>query len=94
MYPLRVAQPTFANAFALLSNSERSRVKDIIGEIRRDPTPDDVLKFSIPYLGSMYVKYEDFEGFWVLYYVQDDAVWAVSCGHGNVNLDPVTDVSL
>jgi hypothetical protein len=59
----------------------------------RDPDPDDVWKIRLPYLGAMYVKAIDDEGYWLLYFVQNGTVWCVSCGHGSEQVDVLVDLS-
>jgi hypothetical protein len=92
--PYRFARPSFENAYALLSPSQRRLVQDIIADVRRNPDPDDIRKISIPYVGSMYVRAFGEEGCWLFYYVQDGIVWCVSCGQGSEYIDVLVDVEL
>jgi hypothetical protein len=90
--PYRLCKPTFLNGYVQLTPRERWKIKQIISEIRQDPTPDDIKKIPIPYLGSMYVKAYDDDDFWVLYYVEQGIVCCVSCGRDSSYIDILEDL--
>jgi hypothetical protein len=91
--PYRLCRPGFENAYALLRPQQRGHVKRLVAEVCRDPEPDDVWKIRLPYLGAMYVKAIDDEGYWLLYYVQEGTVYCVSCGQDSPFIDPVEDLT-
>lgn len=93
MHPYRLARPTFENAYALLSPTQRRCVLDIIADVRHNPEPDDISKISIPYVGSMYVRAFGEEGCWLFYFVQNEVVCCVSCGQGSEYIDVLVDIT-
>ncbi len=93
MLPYHLCEPSFVGTYALLTPSERAHIKRLVTEVRTDPDPDDIRKIRIPYLGSLYVQAIDDEGYWLLYFVQNQVVYCVSCGHGSPHTDPLVDLT-
>jgi hypothetical protein len=92
VYPYRLCRPGFENAYALLTPRQRGYVKRLVAEVCRDPAPDDNRTIRLPYLGAMYVKAIDDDGYWLLYYEQDGTIYCVSCSHESPFIDPVVDI--
>ena len=75
-----------------MSPVQRGHIKRLGAGVRGDPTPDEVWKISLPYLGAMYVKAVDDDGYWLLYFEQNQTVYCVSCGKDSPYIDVLADL--
>lgn len=93
MIPYYLCEPSFPNTYALLSPAQRSHIKQLVDRVRISPERDDVWKIGVPYLGAMYVKAFDDDGYWLLYFVQEGILNCVACGLDSPYTDVLVDLT-
>lgn len=95
MLEYRLIKPYFLDAYLQLRPDQQQRIRALIAEVRQTPNPDDIRRIRVESVNGIHCKaFDEDASLWLVYYVQNQIVWCVSCGHETPYIDVMTDLKI